>query len=151
MQSTARMVKLGVPALLAAALVTTIAAFAIMSGLGAPATALAQTGTPQPTPYIAVTGEGRVFVDPDLAVASIGVDITASSLTTATQLANTTMTAVIDAIKAQGVDAKDIQTSSYNIYPITNQSQEGATPEITGYHVSNIVTIKVRQLDKLGA
>ncbi len=115
----------------------------------------AQGATPTPPSSsprtdIGVSGTGRVFVQPDTAIASIGVDITAPTLAEATQQANEKMTAVINAIKTQGVDAKDIQTSSYNVYPITNQPKEGETPKITGYHVTNIVTVKIRNIANVG-
>jgi uncharacterized protein YggE len=110
-------------------------------------TARAQSPTPNaPRAEIGVSGMGRVFVTPDIALASIGVDITAPTLAEATKQASEQMTAVLDALRAQGVAAQDIQTSSYNVYPITNQPKENETPKITGYHVTNIVTIKIRKI-----
>jgi uncharacterized protein YggE len=61
------------------------------------------------------------------------------------------MTRVLDAIKAQGVAATDIQTSQYNVFPITNPPKEGETPRITGYRVTNIVSVKVRQIANVGS
>ena len=60
------------------------------------------------------------------------------------------MTAVLAKIKSFGVDPKDIATISYNVDPITSNAKEGETPAITGYHVSNIVQIKIRNLDNVG-
>lgn len=142
--------KLAIPALLAAITVAAVAIVAVMSQGIAPQTAHAQTGTDTTKSDIGVSGSGHVTVTPDTAIASIGVDITAPTLAEATKEAADKMTAVIAAIKAQGVDAKDIQTSSYNVYPITNSPKEGESPKITGYHVSNIVTIKVRKIDDVG-
>jgi len=114
-------------------------------------TAYAQDSTPTaPRTDIGVSGTGRVFVAPDTAIASIGVDITAPTLAEATKQASAQMTAVINAVKAQGIDDKDIQTSSYSVYPITNTSKEGETPKITGYHVTNIVTVKIRNIANVG-
>lgn len=97
---------------------------------------------------IGVSGTGRVSVAPDTAIASVGVEITAPTLGEATTESSTTMTAVLDAIKGAGVADEDIQTTGYNIFPITNIGAEGQqTPSITGYRVNNIVTIKIRNID----
>lgn len=102
-----------------------------------------------PTRVIAVSGTGRVSGAPNQATISIGVQITAPTLAEATQQAATNMTKVLDAIKAQGVDPKDIQTSMYNVNPITNY-KEGQPPQITGYQVMNVVNVTVKNLDNLG-
>lgn len=153
-----RMAKFSVPVLLGAGTLVVIAIVAAMGNTDAARTANAQSTTPTPTAssteprtQIAVSGTGRVFVAPDTAIASIGVEITAPTLAEATKQASDAMTKVINAIKAQGVDAKDIQTTSYNIYPITSEPKEGETPKITGYRVTNIVTVKIRDIDKTGA
>lgn len=149
-----RIAKYVVPALLAALTITAIAVLAVVAQAGAPSVANAQTpaNTPTPAPQsdIGVSGTGHVSVTPDTAIASIGVEITAPTLAEATKEASDKMTAVLAAIKAQGVDAKDIQTSSYNVFPITNQPKEGETPKITAYRVSNIVTVKVRKIADVG-
>jgi uncharacterized protein len=112
--------------------------------------ASAPAQTAQPTKrVISVSGSGTVTAPPDQATISIGVQITAASLSDATKQASDAMTKVLDAIKAQGVDAKEIQTSSYNINPITNY-KDNQPSTITGYQVSNIVTVKVKNLDNVG-
>lgn len=105
--------------------------------------------TTPPTRQIAVSGTGRVTTKPDQATISIGVQITAPTLAEATQQASANMTKVLDAIKQQGVDAKDIQTSTYSVNPITNY-KEGQPPQITGYQVMNVVTVTVKNLDNVG-
>lgn len=145
-----KLTKISLPVFLAAGSLVIIALVAGMAQNEA-RVAYAQSPTPTaPRTDLGVSGIGRVFVAPDTAIASIGVDITAPTLAEATKQAADQMTAVINAIKAQGVDAKDIQTSSYNVYPITNQSKEGETPKITGYHVTNIVTVKIRNIANVG-
>jgi len=141
--------KIGLPVVLAVVTMTAVAIVAVMAQGGATKTANAQTTNPSKS-EIVVSGIGRVYVAPDTAVASIGVDITAPTLDEATKQANDAMTAVIAAIKAQGVDAKDIQTSGYSVYPITNSPKEGETAKITGYRVTNVVTVKVRNIANVG-
>lgn len=145
-----RIRKIGIPALLAGGTIAVVAIFAVMAQASTPKVANAQTATATPRSDIGVSGIGRVSVNPDTAIASIGVEITAPTLAEATKESSDKMTAVINAIKAAGVDAKDIQTTSYNVYPLTNQPKEGETPKVTAYRVSNIVTVKVRKIDDVG-
>lgn len=103
---------------------------------------------------ITVSGEGKASVKPNIAIATIGVDITTVTLNDATTQANTKMAAVIDKLKSMGVDDKDIQTSNYSLYPITAPSPkgpEGSTPpSITGYRVTNQVRVTIRKITDVG-
>src|SRR5919202_5456025 len=117
--------------------------------------ASAQTPTPAPGSIqtmsdIGVSGTGRVFAEPDTAIASVGVEITAATLDQATKDAQTRMDAVLTRIKSLGVDAKDIQTVSYNVFPVTNEPKPTETAKITGYRVSNIVQVKIRKIGDTG-
>ena len=56
---------------------------------------------------------------------------------------------IIDALKGGGVSADDIQTANYSIYPEYDYS--GQTQRLTGYRVSNDLTVKIRNLDSAGA
>jgi uncharacterized protein YggE len=51
------------------------------------------------------------------------------------------------AVKALGIEDKDIQTSSYNINP---QMDYDNGSKITGYTVTNMVQVTVRNLDQTG-
>jgi uncharacterized protein len=143
-----RIKKIAMPVLFAGATLFAVVLVAVLANADAPARANAQGATPTPVPSalrsdIAVSSTGRVYVAPDTGYASIGVQVTAPTLEAATKQVDDKMTAVVVAIKAQGIPEKDIQTTSYNVYPITNQPKEGETSKITGYQVSNIVTVKM--------
>jgi uncharacterized protein len=116
----------------------------------AQATATQTPGGSAPTTDVGVSGTGHVFASPDTAVASVGVDITDATLALATSDASAKMTAVLDKIKSLGVDSKDITTISYDVNPITSNPKEGETPTITGYQVSNVVRVKIRNLADVG-
>ena len=47
------------------------------------------------------------------------------------------------------MDARDIQTSSFNVYPMRNYKPDGTLDETT-YTVNNSVTVTVRELTALG-
>lgn len=132
-----------------------VATLALLTAACGVAQAQGSTVTPtsngsQPTSDIGVVGTGRVFADPDTALASVGVEITAPTLAQATADANTRMTAVLAKIKSLGVEAKDITTISYSVNPQTAPPKEGETPRIVGYHVSNVVQLKIRKKDDVG-
>ena len=98
-----------------------------------------------------MTGTGKVSVKPDIAISTIGIQVTGSSLADATSQANSKMSAVIDKIKSMGVADKDIQTTNYSVQPITNQPKSSdETPTITGYRINNQVSVTVRKIADLG-
>ncbi len=111
----------------------------------------AQTGAPaQALPgTITVVGEGKVKAKPDMAQASIGVEIINPDVKQASDEAAKTMEAVLAALKAQGVADADIQTSYYNIWVERPYSPEGMPSTQAIYHVSNNVQVTVRDLSKV--
>lgn len=115
--------------------------------------ASAQEATPAATESMAtvsVTGNGIVYVTPDAASMSVGVNVIEVSLSEAQAKATTQMTAVLDALKAEGIDAKDIQTSNYSVNIMQNYDNNGMPSTITGYQVNNQVNVIVRDLAKVG-
>jgi uncharacterized protein YggE len=112
-----------------------------------PSTITVQPQPPQRT--ITVTGTGLVTLTPDIAYISIGVHSQDASASVATTDNNSKAQAVINSIKGFGVEAKDIQTTNFSIYP---QQQYDTTGKVTGiiYMVDNTVYVTVRDLTKLG-
>ena len=113
----------------------------------------------QPANTITVTGEGTVTAIPDTATFTFTVDETAADVATAQGKATTAANAVIDYLKKQGIDDKDIQTTSYNVNPqyqyssqvcVTNSYCPPTKQTISGYEVSQTVTVKVNDITKAG-
>lgn len=98
-------------------------------------------------PFV-VTGEGKVFVTPDIAIVTVGIQETGSSLITVQENANTKSQALVAAIKKLGIDEKDIKTTSYNLYPQYDYLTS-TTNRITGYQISTNYEIKVKDFDKV--
>ena len=96
-----------------------------------------------------VTGEGTLSLEPDLALVNIGVETEAATVTEARNEAATAMAAIVAAVKAQGLEDRDIQTRSFNIFPRYDFVERRQV--FVGYVVSNAATIKVRDLDKVGS
>jgi uncharacterized protein YggE len=97
---------------------------------------------------ITVTGEGEAFGAPDIAVLTLGVEANAETVASARTQAADSMNAVIAALTAAGVAEEDIQTTRLSVQPRYNFS--GQVQEIIGFTVSNIATVKVRDIDSTG-
>lgn len=108
-----------------------------------------QFGQAQPR-TINVTGNAQVILAPNIAYISIGVHTEAQTAKDAVASSNTQSQAVIDAIKAQGVDAKDIQTTNFSVY---QQIKTGPNGENQGTYFStdNTVYVTMRDLSKIGS
>ena len=107
-----------------------------------------QLGQTQPR-TISVTGNAEVILEPDIAYVSIGVHSEAESAKAAVATNNSQTQAVIDAIKAQGVDEKDIKTTNFSVY----QSEKFApTGESLGsyFMADNTVNVTIRDIAKIG-
>lgn len=101
------------------------------------------------TDTFSVTGEGIVTVPPDIATVHVGVQAQGSSVKAVQDQLNKNSNAVSAAVKATGVDSKDIQTSGYTINPMYDYAN--GSQRITGYQASSNLTIKVRAIDKANA
>ena len=98
---------------------------------------------------IAVVGEGKVKIKPDIAQINIGIEIVGDTVQEASSQAADTMDAVLATLSAQGVDQKDVQTSGYNVWVERPYGPEGATGS-TLYHVNNTISVTIRDLDTVG-
>jgi uncharacterized protein YggE len=98
---------------------------------------------------ITVVGEGTVKIKPDIAQANIGVEVIRPTVKAASSGAKDSMDAVLQALKEQGVDEKDIQTSGFSVWTERPYGPEGAADEIL-YHVSNQVAVTIRELETVG-
>jgi len=128
-----------------------------MTALGGASRVKAQdTGTPPsgygtPTPStIYVSGQGRVKIDPDTALVTIGVDVLKPTLAEAQTDATAQMTAIIDAVKAAGVADDDIKTVNFSVNIIRDYDENGNPAEIQGFQISNQVEITIRDTGQLG-
>jgi len=110
---------------------------------------LVAVGTEEAKNAISVGGMGKVFVKPELANISIGVESRAKTAGEASGQNKRDMNQVMSSLKAMGIKDEDIQTTDYSIYPdIRYNEKEGE--KIIGYVARNMVQVKVRGLDKIG-
>ena len=106
-----------------------------------------------PTLYqIQFTAEGSVFAKPDIAQLTLGIKTERKKTAVEAVKENTDqMNKVIAAVKEQGVEEKDIKTTSYNLNPSYDYNKETGRSEIKGYEVNQQVTVKIRDLESIGA
>lgn len=95
-----------------------------------------------------VTAEGKSSSKADSANISAGVSATGSTTKEVQDKINSTINKVSEAIKALGIDSKDIQTSNYNVNP-TYDYRDGSQ-KITGYSANTNLIIKVKNIEKAG-
>lgn len=106
-----------------------------------------------------VTGDGKITAIPDIAKFTFAIKTQGGLDIPNIQQENSTKTnAVIDFVKSQGVDSKDIKTQNYNIYPeyeyysCPRTSPEPCqTPKIRGYIIDQTISVKIRDFTKIGA
>lgn len=106
------------------------------------------------SPRIMVSGEGEAAAAPDMALISLAVLRDADTAREALDANNKAMTEVLAAMKAFGIEDRDLQTSGFSIqpryvYPDPNKG-ENFEPKITGYSVINTLGVRVRDLAKIG-
>jgi uncharacterized protein YggE len=115
----------------------------------AQAQTVAETASTLPR-TITVVGEGTVKIKPDIAQANIGVEVIRPTVKAASSRAKESMDAVLQALKQQGVDEKDIQTSGFSVWTERPYGPEGPSGDELLYHVSNQVAVTIRELDAVG-
>ena len=105
----------------------------------------------EPLRTLSVQGTGAAAGRPDMANASAGIESRGKTPEEALGANTKAMNTLMAAIKRHGVADRDIETSSFNVSPIyAQQANQRGTLNIEGYQVSNQVSVRLRDLDKLG-
>jgi uncharacterized protein YggE len=122
------------------------------AAVGAPTvSALSQTSAATQGRTITVVGGGTASGAPDRATAQLGIETQSTTPDQATRANNDQMTKLIEALKAAGIDEKDIQTTNYSVY--TEPRYKPETGEATGeivYHASASVSVIIRDINQVG-
>ena len=96
---------------------------------------------------ITVTGEGKAYAKPDIAMVSLGVHSESSKSQDAVDKNNKIVNDIITSAKGLGVEEKDIRTTSYNLSPLYDYTQSGRV--FKGYSLDQQVQIKIRDFEKI--
>jgi uncharacterized protein YggE len=95
---------------------------------------------------MSVSASGHVTAVPDVATVTVGVVSRGGTSDDVKNQNNKKMNQVIDFVKAQGVDPKNITTTSLNISPLFNY--ENNKNNITSYQAEQSITVKLEKFDK---
>ena len=99
-----------------------------------------------PTKTIFVSGQGKVNFTPDLAIVSVGLVSQGQDAKSVKDTNNEKLSKIIDFVKKQGIEDKDIQTAQFYFYP--QQDWQGGAGRIVGYQGTQSITIKVHGVDQ---
>ena len=124
-----------------------------------PALAIAATASQVQAAEVQIASQGPVVelsvsetVDakPDIVDISAGVTSQARTAVEAMQINAREMTAVIDRIKALGIDEDDIQTTGINLGAQYDYDQSTRQQVFRGYQASNRVSVTLRDVKRAG-
>jgi uncharacterized protein YggE len=128
-----------------------VAVFIVALALSACQPTTVNQAAPVPQRTLTVSGTGTAYLTPDIAYLYLGVHTEKQTAAEAVAENNTQTQGVIKALKDFGIDAKDIRTTNFSIWPMdkfdpqTNQPSGQKT-----YAVDNTVYVTVRDISKLG-
>ncbi|MDO8682714.1 MAG: SIMPL domain-containing protein [Armatimonadota bacterium] len=97
---------------------------------------------------ITVSGQGEVFAAPDIARINIGVATRNKDAKKAAEENAAKAQRIIQALQNAGIAKKDIQTTQYSVEAMFDYKVQ--PPRLTGYQVSNMVRVVVRDIKKTG-
>lgn len=102
---------------------------------------------------LSLTASGAVKTTPDKVDISTGVTSEAKTAREALDQNSAAMAKVVEALKADGIDPKDIQTTNFSVDPVYDQRpyDQPKPPVVIGYRVTNQVRISLHDIKKLGA
>lgn len=107
------------------------------------------TGSQPQIRSVSVNGQAIVYATPDIAYITIGVRSENTDAQEAVAANNAQANKVMDALKALGVDEKDLRTSNFSIYVQDDFDPEGKRTG-TRFVVENSVYVTLRDLDRVG-
>lgn len=108
----------------------------------------------EPIPSITVSGSGEVRLAPDLATVQLGVVSQQENARNAQQEASRIAQGILGAVAALDVPREAVQTSQLVLTPVYEQpgprQQFPTEPRIVGYQASNVVSVRLEDLEKIG-
>ncbi|MEI5097427.1 SIMPL domain-containing protein [Streptomyces sp. PmtG] len=134
-----------------AAAVAALAALGLPAAAVAPATAAeapAAAAKAQAPATVTVTGTGSASAAPDLAVITLGVEVTAPTAQKALAAQNRAAKALIDAVRAKGVAERDVRTEGLSLSAV--YEEKGGESKLTAYRAAQALSVTVRALDDTG-
>jgi uncharacterized protein YggE len=102
-----------------------------------------------PLRTLSVAGSGKTYLTPDIAYISIGVHTENADAAEAIASNTAQSQKVAQALRSFGIDASDIQTNNFSVYPRQDYDQNGKPTDLV-FVVDNTVYVTVRDVDQVG-
>lgn len=104
---------------------------------------------------ISVSGKGEVYVKPDIATVSFSLMEENLDVSKASNELNIKIADIVDNLKTNGIDEKDIKTTEYSVYPRYDYLRAdvytySSKQVLAAYVVTQGIQVKVRDLSKVG-
>ena len=122
---------------------------AALCALAAVPVAAEEAPSARPVPSITVEGRASVPVVPDVVVVTLGVESERPRAADAAADNNRTAQALMETIKAAGIEPRDVATASVGLMPVYDTPPKG-TATLTGYRASLTLQVRVRPVDRAG-
>ena len=104
-------------------------------------------------PVLMVQGRGEVRIEPDLATVRLGILEQSPTAQEAQESVNIVANGILAAVLEIGVEERQVQTARLVLSPVYSRSGRGSgeAPRIVAYRASNTVSVRVEELDSVGA
>ena len=102
---------------------------------------------------ISVSGSATASSNPDTLIIVLGVESEAKTANESLSQNSNSLNSVISSLSNSGISEDDVQTSNFSIYPLYDsiKDSDGNWQQIlTGYRVSNILSIQTEKIDSAG-
>ncbi|MCH8816039.1 MAG: SIMPL domain-containing protein [Chloroflexi bacterium] len=109
---------------------------------------LAATGESTLVESVSVSGSGSVFVDPDVALLSLGVSLREDTAQEARDRVASLTDKLVGSLKDHGIDENDIQTTTFNLH--AEYDYRNDERRLLGYRITHTLLVTVRDLDRVG-
>lgn len=100
---------------------------------------------------VTVIGHAVAKQAPDTAMIQVGVVSRAKTAKEAREQNAQAMDRLRNGLQRAGVAAGDISTSHYSLNPVYDYGTDGREPRITGFQVEQMLEVKTKQVDQVGA
>jgi uncharacterized protein YggE len=127
-----------------------VAAFLLAISATAAAAQPAMTLAPGEA-LLSVQAEGRFASRPDTMTMTAGAVTTGATPAEAAATNNALAQRLIEAVRAGGIEARDVRTSHFEVRPSFENSRDaqGQPPRILGYVVTNVIEVRLRNLENV--
>ncbi|MGB3407031.1 MAG: SIMPL domain-containing protein [Jannaschia sp.] len=112
---------------------------------------LAPAAMAQETAQVIVQGRGQIAAVPDMATITLRVLREAETAAAALAAVSEATGTVLQRVAGEGIEARDVQTGQLSVQPRWDQTDNGRSPNVTGYVAETALIVRVRDLDRLGA